>query len=102
MEFGRNRKGLCGKKAKWSLGEMGKLGEMASWRNEKWAKMKLSETAKGQNRYWAEWEKGRTDIGRNGKRAKLERAKEEWPTREKFGRNGNGRNGIGQTRNKPF
>ena len=33
MEFGRNGKGFCGKRAKWSLGEMGKLGEMASGRN---------------------------------------------------------------------
>ena len=50
MEFGRNRKGPCGKRAKWSLGEIGKLGEMASGRNEKSAKMKLGETAKGQDR----------------------------------------------------
>ena len=84
MEFGRNRKGPCGKRAKWSLGEMGKLGEMASWRNEKWAKMKLSETAKGQNKYWAEWEKG--DVGKGEKRmgetgkiwAKWEWAKWDW------------------------
>ena len=37
---------------------MGKLGEMASSWNEKWAKMKLGEMAKGQDKYWAEWEKG--------------------------------------------
>ena len=50
MEFGRNGKGPCGQRAR-SLGEMGKLGEMASGQNEKWAKMKLGETAKGQDRY---------------------------------------------------
>ena len=53
MAFGRTGKGPCGKRAKWSLGEMGKLGEMAFGRNEIWAKMKLGETAKGQDRYWA-------------------------------------------------
>ena len=56
MEFGRNKKRPCGKRAKWSLGEMGKLGEMPSGRNEKWAKMKLGETVKGQDRYWAKWD----------------------------------------------
>ena len=66
MEFGRNGKGPCGKRAKWSLGEMGKLGEMASGQNEKRAKMKLGKTAKGQNRYWAEWEKGK--VGKGEKR----------------------------------
>ena len=45
---------------------MGKLGEMASGQNEKWAKMKLGETAKGQDRYWAEWEKG--EVGKGEKR----------------------------------
>ena len=66
MELGRNGKGTCGKRAKWSLGEMGKLGEMASGRNEKWAKMKLGETAKGQDRYWVEWETG--EVGKGKKR----------------------------------
>ena len=56
MALGRNGMGPCGKSAKWSLGEMVKLGEMASGQNEKWAEMKLRATAKG-----------RTDIGRNGK-----------------------------------
>ena len=61
-----NGKGPCGKRAKWSLGEMEKLGETGSGRNEKWAKMKLGETAKGQDRYWAEWEKG--EVGKGEKR----------------------------------
>ena len=57
MAFWRNGKGSCGKRSKWSLGEVGKLGEMAFGRNEKCAKMKLGKTAKGQDRYWAKWEK---------------------------------------------
>ena len=84
MAFGQNVKGPCGKRAKRSLGEMGKLGEKASGRNEKWTKMKLGETAKGQDRYWAEWEKG--EVGKGEKRmcetgkirAKLEWAKWDW------------------------
>ena len=80
MEFGRNGKGLCGKRAKWSLGEMRKLGEMASGRNEKWAKMKLGETAKGQDRYWAEWG----------------RAEKEWAKRENLGKMGMGELGWGK------
>ena len=91
MEFGRNGKGPCGKRAKWSLGEMGKLDEMVSGRNEKWAKMKLGETAKGQDKYRAVWEKG--EVGKGEKRI--------GETEKKFGRNGNGRNGIGQIGNKP-
>ena len=83
MAIGRNGMEPCGKRAKWSLGKMGTLGEMASGRNEKWAKLKVGETAKGQDRYLAEWEKG--EVGK-------ERAK-----RENFGRNGNGRTG-----NKPL
>ena len=79
MAFGRNGKGPCGKRVKWSLGEMGKLGEMASGLNEKWAKMKLGKTAKGQDRYWAKWEKGQKRMGESGKiRAKWEWAKWEW------------------------
>ena len=72
MEFGRNGMGPCGKRAKWSLGEMGKLGEIASGRNEKRAKMKFGETAKGQDRYWAVWKKGRSWKGRkkNGRNGK--------------------------------
>ena len=72
IAFGRNEKGPCGKRAKWLLGEMGKLGEMASGRNEKRAKMKLGETAKGQDRYWAEWEKGELGKGKkkNGRNRK--------------------------------
>ena len=70
---------------------MGKLGEMASGRNEKWPKMKLGETTKGQDRYWVEWEKGKVGKG-----------EKEWAKREKFRRNGNGQNGIGRTGNKPF
>ena len=66
MEFGRNGRGPCRNRAKWSLGEMGKLGEMAAGQNVKWAKMKLDETAKGQDRYWAEWEKG--EVGKGEKR----------------------------------
>ena len=66
MEFGGNWKGPCGKRAKWSLGKMEKLGEMASGRNEKWAKMRLGEKAKGQDRYWAEWEKA--EVGKGEKR----------------------------------
>ena len=66
MAFGRNGIGPCGKRAKWSLGEMGKLNEIASGQNEKWAKMKLGETAKRQDRYWAEWEKG--EVGKGEKR----------------------------------
>ena len=73
MAFGRNGMGPCGKRAKWSLGEMGKLGEIASGRNEKWV-----------IRIWAKRQNGRTDIGRNGKMAKLERAKTEWAKREKI------------------
>ena len=77
-------KGACGKRAKSPFGEMGKLGEMASGRNEKWAKMKLGETAKGQDRYRAEWEKG--EVGKGEKRmgatgkiwAKWEWAKWDW------------------------
>ena len=80
MAFWRNGKGPCGKS------EMGKLGEMTSGRNEKWAKMKLGQTAKGQDRYWAEWEKGevgkgekRMGGGETGKiRAKWGRAKRDW------------------------
>ena len=71
MAFGRNGMGPCGKRAKWLLGE-NEIGR-----------------------------KGRTDIGRNGKRMKLERAKKELVKREKFGQNGNGRNGIWLTGNKP-
>ena len=84
MAFGQNEKGPCGKKAKWPLGEMGTLGEMASGRNEKWSKMKLDKTAKGQGRYWAEWEKGELgkgekSMGETGKnRAKWEWAKWVW------------------------
>ena len=63
MEVGRNGKGPCRKRAKWLVGEMGKLSEMTSGRNEKWAKMKLGETAKRQDRYWAEWEKGEVGKG---------------------------------------
>ena len=50
MAFGHNGKRPCGKRAKWSLGEMGKLGQMASGQNEKWAKMKLGKMEKGQDR----------------------------------------------------
>ena len=79
MAFGRNGKGLCGKRAKWSLGEMGKLGQMASGQNEKWAKMKLGKVEKGQDRYWAEWEKGKKRMGQTGKIwAKWEWAKRDW------------------------
>ena len=63
MAFGRNGMGSCGKRAKWTLGEMGKLGEVASGRNEKRVKMKLGEMSKGQDRYWAEWEKGEVGLG---------------------------------------
>ena len=76
--------GPCGKRAKWSLGEMGKLGKLASGRNEKWAETKLGETAKGQDRHWAEWEKGEVGkgekrMGETGKfRAKWEWAKWDW------------------------
>ena len=90
MEFGRNGKWSCGKRAKWSLSEMGKLGEMASGRNEKWAKMKLGEMAKGRDRYWTEWEKG--VVGKGEKRM---------CGTGKIWRNGNGRNGIWQIGNKP-
>ena len=83
MFFCQNGKGPCGKRAKWSLGEMGKLGEMASGRNEKWAEMKFGLIAKGQDRCWAKWKRG--EVGKG----------------EKFGRNGNGRNGIGRNENKP-
>ena len=84
MEFGQNEKGPCGKRAIWSLGKIGKFGEMASRRNEKWTKIKLGETAKGQDRYWAEWEKG--EVGKGEKRlgetgkiwAKREWAKWKW------------------------
>ena len=63
---------------------MGKLGEMDSGRNEKWATMKLGKTGKGQDRYWAEWEMG--EIGKGEKRmgemgkihAKWEWAKRDW------------------------
>ena len=72
MAFGRNGMGPFGKRAKWSLGEIGKLGEMASGRNEEWAKMKLGEMAKGQDRHWADWEKG--EVGK----LKKEWAKWEW------------------------
>ena len=71
-------RGLVGLK-----GEMGKLGEMASGRNEKWAKMKLSETAKGQDRYLAEWKK--VEIGKGEKRMSKTgkiRAKWEWAQRD--------------------
>ena len=68
---------------------MGKLGEMASERNEKWTEMNLGIIAKGQDRYWAKWKKG--EVGNEKKK----RAK-----REKIGRNGNGQNGIGRTGNK--
>ena len=65
MAFGRNGMGPCGKRAKWSLGEMGKLGEMIFGRNEK----------NGRKLNWAKQQKGRTDIGQSGKRVKLERAR---------------------------
>ena len=58
--------GLVGKGRNGKVGEMGKLGELTSGRNEKWAKMKLGETAKGQDRYWEEWEKG--EVGKGEKR----------------------------------
>ena len=70
MAFGRNGMGPCGKREKWSLGETGKLGEMASGHNEKWAK--------GQDRHW----------GGMGKGAKLERAKKEWAKQEQEGHDG--------------
>ena len=88
MAFGGNGKGPCRKRAKCSWGELGKLGEMDSGRNEKWAKMKLGETAKGRDRYWAEWEKGEVEkgekrIGETGKNwAKWEWAKWDWANRE--------------------
>jgi hypothetical protein len=44
--------GRSGHWAKWGLGEMKELGEMASGRNEKWAKAKW-EWAKW---HWAKWE----------------------------------------------
>ena len=65
---------------------MGKLGKMASGRNEKWAKMKLGKPAKGQDRYWVELEKGKVGkgekrMGQTGKiRAKWEWAKRDWET----------------------
>ena len=58
--------GPWGKRVKKSMGKMGKLGEMASGRNEKWAKMKLGETAKGQDIHLVEWEKG--EVGKGEKR----------------------------------
>ena len=70
--------------ALWEKGEMGKLGEMPSGLNRKWAKMKLSETVIGQDRYWAKWKKrqslkGRKKNGQNGKiLAKWEWAKWDW------------------------
>ena len=72
MAFGRNRKGPCGKRAKMVIGRNGKVGEMASWRNEKWSKMKLGKTAKGQDRYWGRMGKGRSWKGRkmNGRNGK--------------------------------
>ena len=91
MEFVRNVKGPCGKRAKWSLGEMGKLGEMASGRNEKCAKMKLGET-----------QKSGQILGGKGKGRSWKRRKKEWAKWEKFGRIWNRRNGIGQTGNKPL
>ena len=88
MAFGQNGKGPCGKRAKWLLGEMGKLGMMASGRNEKWTKMKLGETAKGQDGYWAEWEKGEVGkglkrmVGTGKIRAKWDWAKRDWANLE--------------------
>ena len=63
MATGRNGMGPCGKRAKWSLGETGKLGEMTSVRNERWAKIKLDETAKVQDRNKMKWEKGEVRKG---------------------------------------
>ena len=63
MFFGQNGKGPCGKRAKWLLGEMGKLGEMASGRNEKWTEMKLGILAKRKDRYLAKWKKGEVGKG---------------------------------------
>ena len=64
MGFGQNGMGPCGKRAKWSLGKMGKLGEMASGRNEKWAKMKLGKRA-GQT--FGIMGKGRSSKGRKNR-----------------------------------
>ena len=80
MAFAQNGKGPCGKRAKWSLGEMGKFGEMVAGRNEKWAKMKLGEMAIEQDRYWVEWEKG--EVGKGKKR---------------MGEMGMGKMGLGET-----
>ena len=64
----------------------GLVGKGRNGKDGFWTKMKLGKTAKGQDRYWAEWEKGQVGKGEK-KRAKLENF---------------GRNGIGQTGNKPL
>ena len=72
MEFGRNGNRPCGKMAKWSFGEMGKLDEMVSGRNEKMGENEIGRNGKragqilggmGKRRSW----KGRKKNGRNGK-----------------------------------